>query len=43
MAVGAPMPKASIRIAVTANPGDLRNWRSTKRRSKKKLCMGESS
>ena len=27
MAVVAPMPRASIRMAVMVNPGDLRSWR----------------
>src|ERR1700761_9750678 len=35
MAVVAPMPKASMSTAVMANPGDLRSWRRTKRRSKR--------
>src|SRR5260370_42157550 len=29
----APMASASVSIAVTAKPGDLRNWRSASRRS----------
>src|SRR6516164_5131345 len=29
----APMASASVSMAVTANPGDLRNWRKASRRS----------
>ena len=30
-AVFAPMPRARVRIAVMAKPGDLPNWRTPKR------------
>src|SRR5581483_11111809 len=39
MEVTAPMPRASVRIAVMAKPGDLRSVRALKRRSCRKFCM----
>src|SRR5436305_12076872 len=33
MAVFAPMPSASVRIAVRVKPGDLRSWRKANLRS----------
>src|SRR5580698_2231216 len=43
MEVTAPIPSASVRMAVIANPGDLRRVRALKRRSCRKLCMEASS
>src|SRR5947209_138945 len=39
IAVVAPIPKASIRTAVSAKPNDLLNWRRENFRSNKSLCM----
>src|ERR1700733_10790770 len=39
MEVTAPMPRARVRMAVSANPGDLRRVRALKRRSCRKVGM----
>ena len=33
IAVFAPIPSASVRMAIRVKPGDFRSWRSAKRRS----------
>src|SRR5262245_58947078 len=42
MAALAPMPSASVKITVTASPLTLRRERTAKRRSVRKLMIGQS-